>query len=292
MNIAEQLHPTVNQLHNFLDDETGLSFDDGAHARDSLRSQLWVPHNHEGTVSDYIAANGSRSVDDFVELYGPSSTQNPRHNDLQAIGTVMRGVFVAASLTPRKTMPAIIAPRQENGEVTLFMSRKEWRAGGITETQRELLSAAAQLEAPGVGEHSTQDASSAEAQHLITQFGIAHDTRAQVSWQQGQHINHTDRFKKQGTLSVTSPQLLGEDGIITARVKQDPAGKTLVALNDRPFVEAPHFALYWHAQLQAENAHGTEIGDSTRALTIVQALGYRAVVSQNTLPAVRQMLQS
>jgi len=288
--MEEQLYDNtgVDQLQTFLHNETDLPLDDGSQAVHSLHSQLWQPEHNEGNTSVFVQEDGRDLGNGLIELYGPN-TPLP----IDTLQNVLSGSFVVASLTPKMSMPAIVATgnKQTAESLTFYMMQKPWRSSGLTQDQETLLAAAAQLETPNAGSHQSGDSVNSEAQHLLTQFGITDKPHLLQQWQQGVHVNHSPNFESQGTLSSISDTVFPDHKILTGRIRRNPTGVTELSLNDSPYKPAPHFSLLWHEEsMTANNEQGVKTGDHNRALVIAQGAGFLAVKHQ--LPVIRQTLSA
>lgn len=250
--------------------------DTGADAQAGVQQQLWA-NQPEGTSLGFIDWAGDDMGGGLTELY------SARHNTerLKDIGRVLAGSYVLTALTPDITLPSVVAVTQPNPkQLHMWMSREPWRASGITEDQSQLLAAAAQLEAPGVGQHkATQPQTTGEAQHLLSMLSIAEQPRLLQDWSNGVHLNHSTRFRNKGTLPAVSGTLLDpKHQISSVRLRQNEQQVTHMSIDGSPFQPAPHAKLLWHrGSMQAGNEQGIRVCDSPTALTIVQGAGFMAV---------------
>lgn len=277
---------SADQLDDFLRQTTDNTIDDGSIAISGMRDKLWTPRQGEGSVIDFVEADGYDLRNGFVELYGPNNAPH-----LDTIGTVMPGTYVAVALTPEVTLPAIIAVDQDAGEdqLKLWLWRQPWRSSGITEDQSEILAAAAQLEAPGVGQHKiTRQQTDTEAQHLLSLLSIADSPQALQSWQQGTHANHAPQFRAQGTLPTISKRLLGDQHQVSSLHIRESHGTAHVAIDNRPYTPAHDLRLLWHYTLEAPNTQGVAIGDSSQAIRLVQGAGFLA--AHHNIDNIKQVL--
>ena len=276
----------ADRLTDFLHQTTDATIDDGSVAVAGVRDKLWTPRQGEGAVIDYIETEGYDLRNGFVELYGPNNAPH-----LDTIGTVMPGAYVAVALTPEVTLPAIVAADQDKSEdqLKLWLWRQPWRSSGITTDQSEILAAAAQLEAPGVGQHkASQQQTNTEAQHLLSLLSIAEDQRALQSWQRGTHHNHTPQFRVQGTLPTISKRLLGDQHQVSSLHIQESHGTAYVAIDGQPYTPAHDLRLLWHYNLETPNAQGVAVGDSTQAIRLVQGAGFLA--ARDSIDNIKQVL--
>ncbi|MGF7228619.1 MAG: hypothetical protein ACQR33_01400 [Candidatus Saccharibacteria bacterium] len=261
-------------LHNFAD----ATIDTGNVAVAGMQGQLWRPRQNEGDSRDFVEEDGNDLGNGLVELYGPRYALH-----LDTIGSVMAGAYAVVSLTPDISMPAIIAVDQDKqtpDQVKLWLWRQPWRSSGLTTDQAEILAAAAQLEAPGVGSHRGNSRQIAgEAQHLLTLLGISGNNRALQAWSQGQHTNHAAAFRAKGTLPSVSNTLLSDKHQVSSlHIRENGRNLPEISLDGRPYQLATDLRLLWHRDSMASSSEqGVRIGDSNRALTIVQGAGFMAV---------------
>jgi hypothetical protein len=276
----------ADQLDTFLQQTTDTAVDNGSVAISGMRDRLWTPRQGEGSVLDFIETDGYDLRNGFVELYGPNNAPH-----LDTIGTVMPGTYIVVALTPEVTLPAIIAVDQDAGEdqLKLWLWRQPWRSSGLTEDQSEILAAAAQLEAPGVGQHkATRQQTDTEAQHLLSLLSIADNQQALQSWRQGAHGNHSPQFRASGTLPAISKHLLGDQHQVSSLHIRESRGTAHAAIDGRPYTPAHDLRLLWHYNLEAPNAQGVVVGDSTQAIRLVQGAGFLA--AHHSIDNIKQVL--
>lgn len=276
MSHLQDFETGASHLEEFLYTNAGTAMDTGADAQASVQQQLWANQPH-GTSLDFVEQEGANLGNGFVEVYDSrSSTQR-----LQDIGRVLAGAYVVTTLTPDIALPSVVAVTQPNpAQLQLWMSRQPWRASGMTDDQSQLLAAAAQLEAPGVGQHkATQQQTTGEAQHLLSMLSIAEQPHLLQDWSKGAHLNHSPQFRAKGTLPAVSGTLLEQQHQISSvRLRQNQQRTTEISIDGNPFQAAPHARLLWHRDsMQASNEQGIRVCDSTEALTIVQGAGFMAV---------------
>lgn len=278
---------SADQLNDFLQQTTDIAIDDGSIAISGMRDRLWTPRQGEGSVMDFIETEGYDLHNGFIELYGPNNAPH-----LDTIGTVMPGAYVAVALTAEITLPAIVAVDQDasQDQLKLWLWRQPWRSSGLTQDQSEILAAAAQLETPGVGQHkATHQQTDAEAQHLLSLLSIADNQPALQSWKRGAHTNHSPKFRAQGTLPAISKRLLGDQHQVSSlHIHEDRNGIANVAIDGRPYTPAHDLRLLWHYDMEAPNAQGVAIGDSTQAIRLVQGAGFLA--ARHNIDNIRQVL--
>jgi len=266
----------ASHLEDFLYANTGTALDTGADAQASVQQQLWA-NQPQGTSLDFVEQEGANLGNGFIEVY--SSRQSTQR--LQDIGRVLAGAYVVTVLTPDIALPSVVAVTQPNpAQLHMWMSRQPWRASGITEDQSQLLAAAAQLEAPGVGQHkATQQQTTGEAQHLLSVLSIAEQPGLLQDWSNGRHLNHSPEFRGKGTLPAVSGALLEQQHQVSSvRLRQNQQRMTEISIDGHPFQSAAHVRLLWHRDsMQASNEQGVRVCDSTQALTIVQGAGFMAV---------------
>jgi hypothetical protein len=275
MTHLEQYETGASQLQDFLYTNVGTTMDTGADARSGVQQQLWA-NQPQGTSLDFVEQEGAHLGGGLMEIYG--AKHDTRR--LQNIGRVLAGAYVITALTPDIALPSVVAVAQPNtAELHLWMSRQPWRASGITEDQSQLLAAAAQLEAPGVGQHkATQQQTTGEAQHLLSVLSIAEQPHLLQDWSTGTHLNHSPHFRAKGTLPAVSTTLLEQQyHVSSVRVRRNQQHGTEISIDGNAFQAAPHARLVWHrGSMQAATEQGIRVCDSGTALTVVQSAGFMA----------------
>jgi len=276
MSHLQDFETGASHLEDFLHTNAGTTMDTGIDAQASVQQQLWANQPH-GTSLDFVEQEGTDLRNGFVEVY---DSRQPAQR-LQDIGRVLAGAYVVAALTPDIALPSVVAVTQPDpAQLHMWMSRQPWRASGMTEDQSQLLAAAAQLEAPGVGQHkTTQQQTTGEAQHLLSVLSIAEQPRLLQDWSKGAHLNHSPQFRAKGTLPAVSGTLLEQQHQVSSvRLRQNHQHVTEISIDGSPFQAAPHTRLLWHRDsMQTSNEQGVRVCDSTQALTIVQGAGFMAV---------------
>lgn len=240
----------------------------------------------DGDFASYRVAERIATVSERAEAV-LHSVPHPRHegwyvplskhnaNDFGEAAAVLPGylVLVPSALVERGTSVFYPAVVSEDGlktnDIRLHVLRQPYRRQ-VRYGAAMVLSAAAQSETKGIGEHGRKTNDGVEAEHFATLLAAGNDVSVQAAWQSGQHVNHA--WRKQAGNSViaeVSKRLFGPD-----------IPQTTVTITERQ-IEAGQAMLLWHDGMRDEQTGGPETATRDKALVVIQGLGYEALRSRN-----------
>jgi hypothetical protein len=264
-------------LERFADQEFGTV--DGAHA-----SQLVVAGSR--SVIEQTLHESSFSQDYYALSFGttPESfrTQTARLAGMIVLAPYMRNNRVLAHPETRRPIlvPSVISPEAHTspGIMKLSSVREPYNGRGISRETWLQLSAAAQVETPGIGRERT-DNIGAEAEHFLTIMSAAIDPATELLWRRsqtpgGSHPNHS--WRETGNVVGA----VGQRGLyqkpLTTHIFRGSLPRSV--------------QLLWHVGLQNEAGQALA-ADQPEALRLMQGLGYLTLMDNHRLDTVKRLLK-
>ena len=176
--------------------------------------------------------------------------------------------------------PAVVSLKSigDPSNLRLHVLEKPLQADGLTEVQRISLSAAAQSETEGIGQHGRVTDDRVEAEHFLTVMRAAIDPVTARVWSSGTHPNHTWR-QQASVLDVVSTPTQQAPSLMPSRIK------TVNFKGGLP----TGYRLYWHDSLTSGDK-SVETGNRANALVHAQGLGYLTLKDTGNVDNLRRLI--